>query len=274
MTVRGSGTIRLLISDIDGTLVRNDKSLSDAVVAAVRRVVDAGVPVTLISARPPSGIEWIAEKLGIHGPLGAFNGGTLFKADGTIKAAERLGERVAQAALDLLDRPEITRWLFADGRWYAEATDNPHNDREIQSANQQPTLGAEWAPLLPHADKIVGVCDDHDLLAALEQQVADALGAEATVARSQPYYLDITAPHANKGEGIERLAAAYGVPLEEVAVLGDQRNDLPMFARAGLSVAMGQAPEDVRAAATHVARSNEEDGVADAIERFLLPATR
>ncbi|RDE07083.1 Cof-type HAD-IIB family hydrolase [Sphingomonas aracearum] len=267
-----TGPVQLLISDIDGTLVRDDKSLSDGVVAAVRRVVEAGVPVSLISARPPSGMQWIAEKLGIDGPFGAFNGGTLFEADGTIVSAERLGERVAQAALDLLDRPEVTRWLFADGRWYAEATDNPHNAREIQSANQEPVVGAEWKELLGKADKIVGVCDDHDLLAALEQQVADALGREATVARSQPYYLDITAPQANKGDGIARLAATYGVPLEAVAVLGDQRNDLPMFARAGLSVAMGQAPDEVRAAATHVARSNEEDGVADAIDRFVLVA--
>lgn len=269
-----AGSVKLLISDIDGTLVRNDKSLSDGVIAAVRRVSEAGIPVSLISARPPSGIEWIAEKLAITGPLGAFNGGTVFQPDGTIVSAERLEPRVAQAALDLLDRPEITRWLFADGRWFAEATDNPHNAREIQSANQDPVLGAEWKTLLDKADKIVGVCDDHDLLAALETQVADRLGRHATVARSQLYYLDVTAPHANKGDGIERLATAYGVSLSEVAVLGDQRNDLPMFARAGLSVAMGQAPEEVRAAATHVARSNEEDGVADAIERFVLPAVR
>lgn len=77
---------------------------------------------------------------------------------------------------------------------------------------------------------------------------------------------------ANKGAGVAALAAAYGVPLSAVAVLGDQRNDLPMFALAGMSVAMGQAPEAVRAAASHVARSNEEDGVADAIDRFVLPA--
>ena len=113
---------------------------------------------------------------------------------------------------------------------------------------------------------------DHDLLATIEAETQTVLGKNATVARSQPYYLDITGPDANKGAGVATLAAAYGVPLSAVAVLGDQRNDLPMFARAAMSVAMGQAPEAVRAAASHVALSSEEDGVADAIDRFVLPA--
>ena len=100
--------------------------------------------------------------------------------------------------------------------------------------------------------------------------MADALGTQATVGRSQVYYLDVTAPRANKGDGVAALAHAAGVPLPQVAVFGDQRNDLPMFVRAGLSVAMAQGPEEVRAAATHVSTSNDEDGVAVAIDRFIL----
>jgi hydroxymethylpyrimidine pyrophosphatase-like HAD family hydrolase len=104
--------------------------------------------------------------------------------------------------------------------------------------------------------------------------VTVALGAAATVSRSQAYYLDVTAPRGNKGDGVAALAAAFDLPLASVAVFGDQYNDLAMFERAGLSVAMGQAPEVVRAAATHVSRSNEDDGVADAINRFVLPVLR
>ncbi|MFZ2982544.1 MAG: HAD hydrolase family protein, partial [Sphingobium sp.] len=122
-----------------------------------------------------------------------------------------------------------------------------------------------------HPDKIVGVSDDHALLARLDGEIAAALGQDVTVGRSQPYYLDITAPRANKGDGVAALAAAIGVPLANVAVLGDERNDLPMFARAGLSIAMGQGPDAVRAAADRVTRSNEEDGVAHAIDEIILP---
>jgi Cof subfamily protein (haloacid dehalogenase superfamily) len=264
--------IRLLISDIDGTLVRNDKSLSDGVVAAVARVRGAGILMSLISARPACGMLWIAERLGLDGPIGAFNGGTIVMPDGAVVSAEHLAPAVAARALALLDRPGVTPWLFADGKWYARDRENANLPRERRAANLEPIFDTDFTTLLEHADKLVGVSDDHALLATIEGETQTALGDGATVARSQPYYLDITAPRANKGDGVVALAAAYGVPLSAVAVLGDQRNDLPMFARAALSVAMGQAPDAVRAAATHVARSNEEDGVADAIARFILPA--
>ncbi len=264
--------IRLLVSDIDGTLVRNDKSLSEGVVAAAARVREAGIMMSLISARPPCGMLWIAESLGLEGPIGAFNGGTIVMPDGLVLSAERLAPATAARALALLGRPGVTPWLFARGRWYARDRDNPNLPRERRAANLEPIFDADFAPLLEHVDKLVGVSDDHALLAMIEAETRAALGDSANVARSQPYYLDITAPRANKGDGVTALATAYGVPLTAVAVLGDQRNDLPMFKRAALSVAMGQAPEAVRAAATHVARSNEEDGVADAIARFILPA--
>ncbi len=263
--------IRLLISDIDGTLVRKDKSLSDPVVAAIGTLQDRGVPVSLISARPPSGMLWIAERLKLTGPIGAFNGGTIVRPDGTVVSADRLERDVAARALALLDRPGVVLWLFADGRWYAKGP-SAHDDSERRAANIQPSPPADFVGLLDRVDKLVGVSDDHDLLARMEGEVADALGEHATVARSQLYYLDVTGRRANKGDGVAALADAYGVPLEAVAVLGDQRNDLPMFARAGLSVVMGQAPDEVKARATHVAKSNDEDGVADAIARFVLPA--
>ena len=268
-----STAIRLLVSDIDGTLVRKDKSLSDAVTAAVRRVVDVGVPVSLISARPPSGMLWIARRLGLAGPIAAFNGGTIVAPDGALVSADRLDPAVAARALKLIDRKGVKPWLFADGCWYAKAPGG-HDDRERKSANVEPTVAPDLTGLLARVDKLVGVCDDPDLIKAMEREVRDALAAQATVASSQPYYLDVTAPRGNKGDGLATLAAAYGVPLDAVAVLGDQRNDLAMFSRAALSVAMGQAPDDVKSAATHVARSNDEDGVADAIERFVLPVCR
>ena len=100
------------------------------------------------------------------------------------------------------------------------------------------------------------------------------LGGRATISRSHPYYLDITHRLANKGNGIAALAQAFGVKLAQVAALGDMANDLPMFARAGFSVAMGQAPASVRAAANATATTNEEAGVADAVAHFVRPRIR
>lgn len=266
-----SGTIRLLISDIDGTLVRHDKTLSDGVIAAVERARAAGLAVSLISARPPSGMLWIAEKLQLTGPIGAFNGATIVKPDGTIVSAEHIPADVAASVLALIDQPGVTPWLFADGIWYAMTTENKYVPRERLAANVEPVIRSDFTALAERADKIVAVSGDHDALAQLEGKVAGEVGGCANVVRSQPYYLDVTALRGNKGDGVTTLAADFGVSLDEVAVLGDQNNDLAMFKVAGFSVAMGQAADNVRAAASEVAASNEDDGVADAIDRFILP---
>ena len=262
-------TIRLVVSDIDGTMVRHDKSLSPANIAAAKRLMDAGIPLSLISARPMSGMGWLADALGLAGPFGAFNGGTLFDRGGTIGTPRRLAPEVALRILALLDQAGVDVWLFADEHWYAPNDVNPHVPREKLSSGLLPTLTADLAPLCAAADKIVGVSDDAALLKHLEARLRQATSGQATVALSQPYFLDATAPLANKGDGLAALAAAMGVPLAQVAVIGDMPNDLPMFARAGLAIAMGQAPEAVRSAAHWTTSSNDDDGVAEAMDRLI-----
>lgn len=264
--------IRLVVSDIDGTLVRHDKSLSAGNIAAVARLQAAGVAMSLISARPMSGIWPIADALQLDGPFGAFNGGTVFDRNGVIGEPRRLEPEVALRILAILDAASVDVWLFAHGHWYARQGEGPHVPREKLSAGVMPTLRDDLGALCGSADKIVGVSDDAALLEQLEAQVQSATLGQATVALSQPYFLDSTALLANKGDGVSAVAAARGVPLTQVAVLGDMANDLPMFARAAVSFAMGQAPEAVRTAAHRTTASNEDDGVAQAIDLLIAAA--
>ena len=263
--------IRLLISDVDGTLVRNDKTLAPATTDAFARLRAAGVQATLISARPPSGMLSLAKALDIQGPLGAFNGGTILRGDGTIESAHRLDRAVARATLTLLDRAGVDIWLFAHGFWYARTAKGVRVPHERLAADIAPTLVPGFDDI-DQVDKIVGLSEDVVGLERLEEAVKQAIGSSATIARSQPYFLDVTAPAANKGDGVAAIARAAGVPLSQVVVIGDMPNDLPMFARAGLAIAMGQAPEAVRAAADLVTTSNEKDGVAAAIDCIMLRA--
>lgn len=263
--------IRLLVADIDGTFVRTDKSLSDATIAAAGRLSEAGIGLALISARPPSGMVALGVRLGITVCMGAFNGATIVRADGKIVSAERLDDAVAARALKLIAHPGIDPWLYADGRWYATTLSNPHVEREKLSAGVDPVIVADLAPLAQRADKIVGVSEDHALLARLDPEIAAALGSGATVVRSHAYFLDVTPPTGNKGDGIARIAEAAGVLLAEVAAIGDGMNDIAMLRRAGVAVAMGNAPAEVKAAAGHVTRSNDEDGVAAAIDDIIIP---
>lgn len=267
-----SAPIRLLVSDIDGTLIRHDKTLGPPVVAAVRRVQAAGVAVTLISARPVSGMLGFVDQLGIGLPIAAYNGGTIAGPGGKVLSAERLERAVATRALAMLDRPGVTPWVFAHGLWHTRTLANAHSASERINAAADPVIVDDFTGLLGDVDKMVGVSDDEPLLGGLEVATAAALGSAANVVRSQTYYLDVTAPKANKGDGVTALARVAGVPLAAVAVIGDQRNDLRMFAVAGLAIAMGQSHDEIKAAGDYVTLSNDEDGVAVAIDRFVIPA--
>ena len=263
--------IRLLLCDIDGTLVRHDKSLPDENVAAIRELTARGIAVSLISARPPAGMLAIADKLGLSGPFGAFNGGTIFTEDGTELCAEQVPPALAEQLLALYREAKVTIWLFATNRWFSSDLSNSHTPREVISSGLQPEEMPNVTALLGAVDKLVAVCDDQAAMDAIEARASKIVGKIATLVRSQDYYLDCTALAANKGEGVTRLAALYGVPLSEVAVIGDQANDVAMFRRAGLAIAMGQAKPAVQAAAHFIAASSEDAGVADAIRRFVLP---
>jgi Cof subfamily protein (haloacid dehalogenase superfamily) len=162
-------------------------------------------------------------------------------------------------------------WVYRATEWYLTDPHAPHADREAWTCQFTPTVVPTYDGLLDRVVKIVAVSDDHDLVARCEAAVAREFGPHVSAARSQPHYLDVTHPTANKGVVIERLSHYFKIPLDQVATLGDQPNDVLMFRRSGLSVAMGNASEEVRRQATYVTASNEDEGFATAIERFVLP---
>ncbi|MET4896369.1 Cof-type HAD-IIB family hydrolase [Sphingomonadaceae bacterium jetA1] len=263
--------IRLVVSDVDGTLVDPDKRLRAVTIAAVRRLEAAGVGFTIISARPRSGLGWLADELAIDAPMAAFNGGTVFRRNGAIEAQYRVPVDVVKDVLALAAETPVAIWVFADDRWYASRGDGQHVEHEAMASAQPPVLASDFASLVDRVDKITLVSDDAELLRALHAK-ADAIhGTAATIAQSQTYYLDVTALAANKGDGVAILAAAFGVPLEQVAVLGDQANDLPMLRRAGLPIVMANAPQAVREQIQLRTRSNADDGVAYAIDTIIMP---
>lgn len=263
--------LRLVISDIDGTLVNKAKQLTPGTIAAVGRLHAAGLPFTLISARPPSGLYPLAEALGLTEQLAAFNGGLIFKADGTITERHLVPEDVVRGMFDLAEGTDAVPWIFADGVWHAAVLEGTHVDHERLASAQEPIHTIDMSPLYTRVDKLTFVSDDEPMLRDLTTRAQAKYGAAATIGQSQTYYLDVTHIRANKGDGISTLSTAMGVTLQDVAVLGDMPNDLPMFARAGVSIAMGQAPAEVRSQALYTTTSNDEDGVAHAIDTILLP---
>ena len=118
--------------------------------------------------------------------------------------------------------------------------------------------------------KIVGVSDDHAAVSRCEADVQAECGNRVSAARSQPYYLDVTHPDANKGRVVTVLSQALSIPPAEIATIGDMPNDVLMFRKSGVSIAMGNASPEVQAQATYVTTSNEQEGFAHAVEAFVL----
>lgn len=262
--------IRLLVSDLDGTLVDREKNLTPGTIAAVGRLRAAGLGFTVISARPMSGIRPLLDPLELDGDVAAFNGGIVFRRDGTIVSHVTLPPDIARGVMAMVADAEVETWVFADDRWYASNGDGPHTQSERRSSAQEPVVVTSFDATLDRADKLTFVSDDAAALHALYEKVHARFGTRATVAQSQTYYLDVTALTANKGDGIAALAGALGVDLADTVAIGDQANDLPMLERAGLAIAMGNAPEAVKRAAHKTTRANDQDGVAHAIDTIIL----
>nr|WP_066776909.1 Cof-type HAD-IIB family hydrolase [Sphingomonas sp. CCH5-D11] len=262
--------VTLVVSDVDGTLVDKEKRLTPGTLQAVQRLQAAGFGFTIISARPMSGLAPLAEELSLDVPMGAFNGGLVFRRGGEILCRHFVDEAVARGALALAQNEPVDIWVFADDQWFATSDTGPHVPSERRASNQEPRICSGFSDLLDRADKITFVCDEPAVLDALRDRIVAAHDGAATIVKSQTYYLDITATTANKGEGIARLADALGVRLDRTIAIGDQANDLAMFERAGRAIAMGNAPDDVKAQAADVTLANDADGVAHAIDKFIL----
>ena len=269
-----SPKISALVSDVDGTLVTDDKILTARSRAAVADLHAHGIIFTIISSRPPRGLRMLLKPREITTPIGSFNGGVIAMPDLSVIAEHLLLPQIARRAVNVLDAHGVQSWVFAGQDWLVRDSDGPYVGRDERTVGFRPTIVEDFGPILDNTAKIVGVSTDFDLLAQCERDVRAVLADQASVARSQPYYLDITHPLANKGVALSELAKLLALPLEEIAVIGDGGNDIAMFQRSGLSIAMRNAGPEVRWAADFVTGSNREDGFATAIERFILGGDR
>ena len=259
-----------VITDVDGTLVTNEKILTPRAQAAVARLRARGIIFSIISSRPPRGLRMLISPLEIAAPVAGFNGGIVATPDFTVISEHLLPARLARRAVDMLDAREAQVWVFSGQDWLVRYSTGPYVGLEERTVGFGPTIVEDLNPFLDTVAKIVGVSIDSKLLARCEHDMRTILADQATVALSQPYYLDVTSPLANKGAALSEIAKRLGVPLAEVVTIGDGANDIAMFERSGLSIAMGNAAPQVQRAADLVTESNSEDGFATAIERFIL----
>jgi len=215
-----------VITDVDGTLVNDDKRLTSRAISAVAKLRASGIIFSIISSRPPHGLSQLLGPLGITTPIGCFNGGVIAAADLAIITEHLLSPPVARRTVDMLKVQGAQVWVFSGQDWLVCDPDGPYTDLERRTVGFRAKIVKDFEASLDGAAKIVGVSEDFELLARCESDMRVALADTASVARSQPYYLDITHPLANKGAALSEIAKLLAVPLTEIAVIGDGGNDV------------------------------------------------
>ena len=215
-------------------------------------------------------MSMLIEPLGLSTPVAAFNGGVIVRPDMSVIEQRTIPEALTPAVIDVLGGHGIDVWVYRGADWFVQNLHGPHVAREAWTVKFDPTLVDSYASVSDGVAKVVGVSDDYDAVQKAVDAVRDRFGDHVSAARSQPYYADVTHPDANKGAVARYLSQVYSIPPEQIATIGDQPNDVLMFAHSGLSIAMGNASHDVQEAARRVTTSNEDEGFANAVERFIL----
>ena len=267
----GHPDIRLLLADVDGTLVTQDKVLTEAAKEVARELHDAGIALAITSGRPPRGMSMLIEPLALRTPIAGFNGGVFVHPDLSEIESRTLDPATAKKTVELILNQGLDAWVYTADEWLIRKLDAPHVAREAWTVKFDAKVVAAFTDAhLAHAVKIVGISDDLDLVAACEKLAQTTLGEKASAARSQPYYLDVTHPQANKGAVVATLSRLLNIPPEQIATFGDMPNDVLMFCKSGFSIAMGNSSDEVKAQASAVTDSNEQEGFANAVRKFVL----
>lgn len=263
--------VKLLVADIDGTLLDPHKQLTDRVRDSVLRVKQAGVLFTVISARPPHAVQFLIDALQITEPIACFNGALICTPTYETLREIRLGATdAAHVSTAILDHG-LDLWMFRGAEWFASRLNGPHVEGHVKYLGHEPRYLGQDYTMCSDANKLVGVSDDYEAVKRCEADVIKLCGDRISATRSADYYLDVTRYDANKGHAVEQLAELMQIPLENVATIGDMPTDSLMFAKSGLSIAMGNATDDVKRTAKFTTGPNTEDGFAQAMEQIVMP---
>src|SRR5580704_2563963 len=217
--------ISLVLADVDGTLVTEQKVLTERAQAAVQSLRKAGIRFAITSGRPPKGMAMLFDALRLDTPIAGFNGGLFVKPDLSIIEQKTLPTDVATQAIELIRGHGLDAWVYRGNDWLITKAGAPHVEREAWTVKFEPKVVAGLDDSLDGVAKIVGISDDLDKVQRCEADAQAAFGQRATATRSQPYYLDVTNKDANKGSVVDYLSRHIAIPAEQIATIGDMPND-------------------------------------------------
>uniref|UniRef100_A0A7C3IP97 HAD family phosphatase n=1 Tax=Gracilinema caldarium TaxID=215591 RepID=A0A7C3IP97_9SPIR len=266
--------IKLLALDLDDTLLREDLTISFHTKNVLKKVEESGVIVMLASGRSPAAMDRYARDLGMHkrpGYLVCNNGTTILESHtGTVVKEFFLPIEAALAVYDLVDAEGFPVQIYDEGTIYVSRR-NEYADIDQKLTGQRQVVVDNFRSFLAAGAQKMVIPGDPSLLRPLETLLKTFISDRVTIFTSKPYFLEILPPATGKGEALAVVAQMLGIDRSQVMAIGDSMNDESMIRWAGFGVAMANGDPRIKAIAKAVTnRTNEEDGVADFVEQYLL----
>jgi Cof subfamily protein (haloacid dehalogenase superfamily) len=262
----------MIVLDLDDTLLKDDHTISDRTKKALMEAQEIGVKVVLASGRPTSGMKHIAEELNLanYGSfILSFNGGKILNCQTDDELFSSTLTPDAVHNLYEISRREGVYIHTYIGDDIITEDDNPYTTIESELTGLPITVVDKFVDAITEPVVKVLMVDVPERLKTVEKKLQDELN-EFSVMRSKPFFLEFTEKGVTKGTSLSQLIDHCGIKQDEVIAIGDSYNDVAMIEFAGLGVAMGNAPEDIKKIADYVTDSNMNDGVAKVVEEFIL----
>jgi Cof subfamily protein (haloacid dehalogenase superfamily) len=266
--------IRILAIDLDDTLLRSDLSISFRTRNTIKRAEAAGVVVVLASGRIPAAMERFARLLGLHKRPGFLicNNGTMIQEShtGNLIADIQLPPATALTVYDLAAAEGFSVQIYEDDILYiSQANEFADYDQKLTGLRQ--VVVENFRGMVEAGCHKLLIPGDPMILRPLESLLRTYIGADATIFTSKPYFLEILPPHTDKGTALAVVAEKLQVPREAVLAIGDSMNDEAMIRWAGVGVAMVNGDDRIKDIAEFISeKNNNDDGVAEIIERYIL----
>lgn len=270
---------KMLVLDVDGTLLNDEKMISKRTAHALRKVQQMGIRVMLASGRPTYGLLPLAKQLDLgsyDGFILSYNGGQVIKASNGEVIFER---RINPEQIPYLEKKAVKNdfaiMTYNGDMVVTNRAGNAHVAAEAELNGMKLEEQELFSVMIDYSPcKCMLVSDDEEALVGLEQHWKRRLNGVLDVFRSEPYFLEVVASGVDKGNTLAAVMEMFDVKTDEVMAFGDGVADVSMLQLAGMGIAMGNAPDSVKRCADHITLSNNEDGVAVAVENLILEEIR
>lgn len=261
---------KLLAVDVDGTLLNSNREITPKTREKVHQAIDRGVVFTISSGRPIQGVEMITSALGVDIPVITYNGAMVITGKSKNVIYSCTMRREDAKTVEALGRErDTTIAIWAENRLFVNRFDE-RAAKYSELSGSKPELYNNIEELIDKGINKILWYDYVEKINEFQNEIGGLLSPSVNFHTSQPFFLEFVDINASKAIAIEKLGEHYGIKREEMIAVGDGFNDISMIKYAGLGVAMDNAPEEVKQASDFVTLSNDEDGVAYVIDKFLL----